>query len=89
MQQWHVLPECNSEDGFMVYVFFQQRYSHNPLGLYRLIRHCLNTEMKLVQQVENVSKLTVNWGVFMKLPLSEKHLKVAFPDAVTDKEICF
>jgi len=34
---------------------FRQRYSHNPLGLYRLIRHCLNTEMKLVQQVENAA----------------------------------
>jgi len=38
--------------------------------------------MKLVQQVENVSKPIVNWKMFMKLPLSEKHLKVAFPDAV-------
>ncbi|KDR18762.1 hypothetical protein L798_06440 [Zootermopsis nevadensis] len=32
---------------------FRQRYSHNPLGLFRIIRHCLSTEMKLVQQVEN------------------------------------
>lgn len=69
--------------------FFQQRYTHNPLGLYRLIRHCLNTEMKLVQQVENVSKPIVNCKMFIKLPVSEKHLKVVFPDAVTDKEICF
>jgi hypothetical protein len=35
--------------------FFQQRYSHNPMSLFRIIRHCLGTEMKLVQQVENVS----------------------------------
>jgi len=71
-----------------VYIFFQQRYSHNPLSLYRIIRHCLNTEMKLVQQVENVSKPIVYWEMFMKLLLSEEHLKVAVPDAVTDKEIC-
>jgi len=45
--------------------------------------------MKLVQQVENVSKPIVYWEMFMKLPLCEKHLKVAVPDAVTDKEICF
>ncbi|PNF23502.1 Signal transducer and activator of transcription 5B [Cryptotermes secundus] len=34
---------------------FRQRYSHNPLSLFRIIRHCLNTEMKLVRQVENVA----------------------------------
>ncbi|GLG97418.1 Signal transducer and transcription activator [Gryllus bimaculatus] len=34
---------------------FRQRYVHNPLNLFRIIRHCLNTEMKLVQQVENVA----------------------------------
>ncbi|XP_066996363.1 signal transducer and activator of transcription 5B isoform X2 [Anabrus simplex] len=34
---------------------FRQRYIHNPVGLFRIIRHCLSTEMKLVQQVENVA----------------------------------
>lgn len=69
MKHWHMITECNSVDdfvdNFMECVFFQQRYSHNPLGLYRLIRHCLNTEMKLVQQVENVSRPIVNWEMFM------------------------
>jgi hypothetical protein len=69
--------------------FFQQRYSRNPLSLLRIIRHCLNTELKLVQQVENVSKPTVNRERFVKLISSEKHLKVAFPAAVTDEESCF
>lgn len=32
----------------------QQRYSHNPLSFIRIIKHCLQTELKLVQQVENV-----------------------------------
>jgi len=32
----------------------QQRYSQNPLALLRIIRHCLGTELKLVQQAENV-----------------------------------
>lgn len=26
------------------------KYSHDPMSLFRLVRHCLNTEMKLVQQ---------------------------------------
>ncbi|XP_032786524.2 signal transducer and activator of transcription 5B isoform X1 [Daphnia magna] len=34
---------------------FRQRYSQNPLGLLRIIRHCLGTELKLVQQAENMS----------------------------------
>ncbi|XP_076677869.1 signal transducer and transcription activator Stat92E isoform X2 [Andrena cerasifolii] len=33
---------------------FRQRYTHNPSMLYRIIRHCLGTEMKLVAQVENL-----------------------------------
>ena len=33
----------------------QQRYNQNPLALLRIIRHCLGTELKLVQQAENVS----------------------------------
>ncbi|XP_063231375.1 signal transducer and activator of transcription 5B isoform X2 [Bacillus rossius redtenbacheri] len=32
---------------------FRQRYSHNPIALFRIVRHCLNTEMKLVQQLES------------------------------------
>ncbi|XP_059486030.1 signal transducer and activator of transcription 5B isoform X2 [Neocloeon triangulifer] len=35
---------------------FRNRYSQNPGSLIRIIRHCLNTEIKLVQQVENA------WG---------------------------
>ncbi|XP_050595082.1 signal transducer and activator of transcription 5B isoform X2 [Bombus affinis] len=33
---------------------FRQRYTHNPTALFRIIRHCLGTEMKLVSQVENL-----------------------------------
>jgi len=33
---------------------FRQRFSQNPMGLLRIIRHCLGTELKLVQQAENV-----------------------------------
>ncbi|XP_029036779.1 signal transducer and transcription activator Stat92E isoform X1 [Osmia lignaria lignaria] len=33
---------------------FRQRYSHNPAALFRIIRHCLGTEMKLVAQLENL-----------------------------------
>ncbi|KZC10554.1 Signal transducer and activator of transcription 5B [Dufourea novaeangliae] len=33
---------------------FRQRYTHNPTTLFRIIRHCLGTEMKLVAQVENL-----------------------------------
>uniref|UniRef100_A0A0V0G7K5 Signal transducer and activator of transcription n=1 Tax=Triatoma dimidiata TaxID=72491 RepID=A0A0V0G7K5_TRIDM len=32
---------------------FQQRYGNNPLSLLRIIKHCLSTELKLVQQAEN------------------------------------
>ncbi|XP_046639014.1 signal transducer and activator of transcription 5B-like isoform X1 [Daphnia pulicaria] len=34
---------------------FRQRYNQNPLALLRIIRHCLGTELKLVQQAENMS----------------------------------
>lgn len=38
-----------------MYLFLmQQRYTHNPTALFRIIRHCLGTEMKLVSQVENL-----------------------------------
>ncbi|KAG8033982.1 hypothetical protein G9C98_008463 [Cotesia typhae] len=33
---------------------FRQRYNTNPTTLFRIIRHCLGTEMKLVAQVENL-----------------------------------
>lgn len=39
----------------LIYTFIfslQQRYSQNPLTLFRIIKHCLNTEMKLVSQDE-------------------------------------
>uniref|UniRef100_A0A0K8T940 Signal transducer and activator of transcription n=1 Tax=Lygus hesperus TaxID=30085 RepID=A0A0K8T940_LYGHE len=32
---------------------FQQRYSLQPINLVRIMQHCLNTELKLVQQAEN------------------------------------
>lgn len=35
-------------------LLLQQRYSQNPLALFRIIRHCLGTEMKLVSQIENL-----------------------------------
>ncbi|XP_049786720.1 signal transducer and activator of transcription 5B isoform X3 [Schistocerca cancellata] len=34
---------------------FRERYMHNPRRLFEIIRNCLNTEMKLVQQVGNAS----------------------------------
>nr|KAF7389710.1 hypothetical protein H0235_018194 [Vespula pensylvanica] len=36
---------------------FRQRYSQNPATLFKIIRHCLGTEMKLVAQVENLGGL--------------------------------
>lgn len=42
------------------YWLLQQRYSHNPANLFRIIRHCLCTEMKLVSQVENLSGSFMN-----------------------------
>lgn len=54
---WAGLSRRQSYDVVANYTFArltrQQRYSSNPLTLFRIIRHCLNTEMKLVQQVEN------------------------------------
>lgn len=32
---------------------FQQRYANNPMSLINIIKHCLSTELKLVQQAEN------------------------------------
>lgn len=34
--------------------WLQHRYTENPGTLFRIIRHCLGTEMKLVAQVENL-----------------------------------
>ena len=33
----------------------QQRYGHNPTSLYHIVRHCLLSEMNLVQKAEMVS----------------------------------
>ena len=40
--------------GELKIVFFisQQKYASNPVGLYMTVKHCLNQEMKIVQQVE-------------------------------------
>lgn len=38
----------------MCLFLLQQRYSQNPIALFKLIRHCLLTEMKLVAQVEDL-----------------------------------
>ena len=38
----------------------QQKYSQNPATLYRIIRHCLGTEMKLVSQVEHLGQAFLN-----------------------------
>ncbi|XP_051171360.1 signal transducer and activator of transcription 5B isoform X2 [Leptopilina boulardi] len=35
-------------------VYFRQKYSQNPIALFKLIRHCLLTEMKLVAQVDDL-----------------------------------
>ena len=34
--------------------FPQQRYSQNPTALFKIIRHCLLSEMKLVAQVDDL-----------------------------------
>ncbi|XP_018340106.1 PREDICTED: signal transducer and activator of transcription 5B [Trachymyrmex septentrionalis] len=36
---------------------FRQRYSENPMSLYKIIRHCLGTEMKLVAEAEHLGGL--------------------------------
>ncbi|KAI4481547.1 hypothetical protein M0802_013958 [Mischocyttarus mexicanus] len=33
---------------------FRHRYTDNPITLFKIIRHCLGTEMKLVAQLENL-----------------------------------
>ncbi|XP_026271411.1 signal transducer and activator of transcription 5B isoform X3 [Frankliniella occidentalis] len=33
---------------------FKQRYARCPLDLFRLMRHCLNAELQVIRQVENV-----------------------------------
>lgn len=61
-----------------VIIYLQHRYSQNPLALLKIIRHCLGTELKLVQQAENVSFLCVS-NVFIHmllLQLISLHLKV-------------
>ncbi len=35
---------------------FQQRYNHNPLALYHVVRHCLHEEMNLLHKADMVSK---------------------------------
>lgn len=41
---------------------FQLRYSRNPMDLFKIIRHCLATEMKLVAQIESLSGAPMNMG---------------------------
>lgn len=45
----------------------QQRYARCPLDLFRLMRHCLNSELQVIRQVENVSsgiwyKEMISWS---------------------------
>lgn len=44
---------------------FRQRYSQNPLNLLRIVKHCLNTELKLVQQVEAMGIGLMNHSGFL------------------------
>ncbi|XP_026823730.1 signal transducer and activator of transcription 5B isoform X2 [Ooceraea biroi] len=39
---------------------FRQRYAQNPMTLFRIIRHCLGTEMKVLSQVENLGGSLMN-----------------------------
>ncbi|CAN8013237.1 unnamed protein product [Ixodes persulcatus] len=52
--------KANSEDNFVMKLklleacsSFKQNYSHNPGALIRVIKNCLATEMRIVQQAEN------------------------------------
>ena len=43
----------------MLSYYFQQTYANNLVGLYMVIRHCLEQEMKIAQQVrQNVQATT-------------------------------
>ena len=37
------------------FLWFQEMYGSNPLNLVRVVKNCLSTEERLVQQAENVS----------------------------------
>ena len=41
------------------YLFLQQKYSNNPQQLVRVIQNCLQTEMRITEQAENVSFLII------------------------------
>lgn len=44
---------------------FRQRYSQNPLNLLRIVKHCLSTELKLVQHVESMGIGLMNHSGFL------------------------
>ena len=49
--------ERKSQISTFYYIFFQQRYGHNPITLYHMVQHCLHQEMNLVQKADLVRKL--------------------------------
>lgn len=53
--------KANSEENFLMKLKlgqaaqqFRQNYLHNPFILVRTVKHCLNTESKVIQQSQNV-----------------------------------
>ncbi|KAK6639420.1 hypothetical protein RUM43_007693 [Polyplax serrata] len=52
-EAWCFPPQCNSSNPDYLENVLDTRYSQNPHSLLRLIRHCLDNEMKLVQQCES------------------------------------
>ena len=53
--QQHFLQKSTNYQPF--FIFFQQRYGHNPITLYHMVQHCLHQEMNLVQKADLVRQL--------------------------------
>ncbi|XP_049271833.1 signal transducer and activator of transcription 5B [Rhipicephalus sanguineus] len=56
--------KASTEDNFVMRLklleavnSFKQNYGHNPCALIRVIKNCLATEMRIIQQAENCSRL--------------------------------
>ncbi|XP_058798217.1 signal transducer and activator of transcription 5B [Phymastichus coffea] len=55
---------------------FRQRYTSHPVALFKIIRHCLGTEMNLVSQVENLSGTLMNMAGNRSL-MGDSHAEIA------------
>lgn len=58
-------------------IILQQRYSSHPVALFKIIRHCLATEMSLVSQVENLSGTLMNMAGNRNLMMGDSHAEIA------------